>query len=80
VFGHASNSTFAPSAYGFHDLRRGFASMNADRLSAEALQGLMRHKSYATTQLYVNMARQLKQTAEKLHVPECLQSGLEATS
>lgn len=54
--------------------------MNADRLSAEALQGLMRHKSYATTQLYVNMARQLKQTAEKLHVPECLQSGLEATS
>src|SRR5262249_53784901 len=40
--------------YGFHDLRRAFATMNADKLTPDALQALMRHKSYQTTQLYVN--------------------------
>ena len=56
--------------YGFHDLRRAFATMNAETLSAEALQALMRHKSYQTTQRYINMARQLNRSVENLHVPE----------
>lgn len=58
--------------YGFHDLRRAFASMNADRLTADALQALMRHKSYATTQRYINMARQLDSAVDSLFVPDVL--------
>jgi integrase len=58
--------------YGFHDLRRAFATMNADKLSADALQALMRHKSYTTTQLYINMARQMDKAVEALHVPDVL--------
>ncbi|MBT6155803.1 MAG: tyrosine-type recombinase/integrase [Planctomycetaceae bacterium] len=55
--------------YGFHDCRRAFATMNAESLSGNALQALMRHKSYATTQKYISMARHLKQSADKLFVP-----------
>ncbi len=61
--------------YGFHDLRRAFATMNADRLSADALQTLMRHKSYQTTQVYINMARQMKAAVESLHVPDVLKKA-----
>lgn len=32
--------------YGFHDLRRAFATMNAANLTADALQALMQHKDY----------------------------------
>ena len=62
--------------YGFHDLRRAFATMNADKLSADALQALMRHKSYATTQKYINMAWQLDDAVKVLHVPDVLRAGL----
>jgi integrase len=55
--------------YGFHDMRRGFATMNADRLSADALQALMQHKDYQTTQRYINVARQLKPATHGLYVP-----------
>jgi integrase len=61
--------------YGFHDLRRAFATMNADRLTADALQALMRHKSYQTTQRYINMARQLDVAVASLHVPDVLKVG-----
>jgi len=61
--------------YGFHDLRRAFATMNAPKLSADALQALMRHKSYLTTQRYINMARQLDRAVEGLHVPEVLRKA-----
>lgn len=64
--------TPACGRYGFHDFRRAFASMNADKLSAEALQSLMRHKSYQTTQKYISYARQLNQAVEGLYVPEFL--------
>lgn len=58
--------------YGFHDLRRAFATQNAETLSGNALQLLMRHRSYTTTQDYMNMARQINRSAEKLHVPDVL--------
>jgi hypothetical protein len=37
-------------------------------MSADALQHLMRHRSYQTTKLYVAMAQQLKPAVENLHV------------
>jgi integrase len=58
--------------YGFHDLRRAFATMNADRLSADALQKLMRHKSYTTTQVYINLACQMDEAVANLYVPDVL--------
>jgi len=61
--------TDACHRYGFHDIRRAFATMNADRLTGDALQALMRHKSYTTTQRYIAMARQLDQVVGKLYVP-----------
>jgi integrase len=61
--------------YGFHDLRRAFATQNAPALSADALQKLMRHKSYLTTQRYINMAGQLSAAVEVLHVPAALKAA-----
>jgi integrase len=58
--------------YGFHDLRRAFATLNADKLTPDALQALMRHKSYQTTQVYINMTRQMDAAVAGLHVPEVL--------
>lgn len=58
--------------YGFHDLRRGFATYNADRMTADALQALMGHCDYQTTQRYINMSRQLNPAAANLYVPEVL--------
>jgi integrase len=60
------------AVYGFHDLRRAFASMNAARLPAEALQRLMRHRNYTTTQKYINMSRHLDGAVASLEVPEVL--------
>ena len=65
--------------YGFHDLRRAFATMNAARLSADQLQTLMRHKSYQTTQRYINMANQIDEAVVKLHVPDVLKGKGEAS-
>jgi integrase len=56
--------------YGFHDLRRAFATKNAPRLTADALQKLMRHKSYTTTQRYISMATQLDDAVDSLFVPD----------
>ena len=61
--------------YGFHDLRRAFATMNADRLTSNALQALMRHKSYLTTKVYINMSRQLDDAVDSLHVPDVLRKA-----
>jgi integrase len=58
--------------YGFHDLRRAFATQNANRLSPMALQTLMRHKSFQTTQRYINMSQQLDDAVASLHVPDVL--------
>jgi integrase len=61
--------------YGFHDLRRAFATMNAEKLTPDALQHLMRHKSYQTTQLYINMAKQMNPAIEALYVPDVGKRG-----
>jgi integrase len=64
--------TDACHVYGFHDLRRAFATMNADKLTPDALQALMRHRSYSTTQRYIAIARQMDQAVAGLHVPDVL--------
>jgi integrase len=56
--------------YAFHDLRRAFATTNADRLTVDTLQLLMQHKDYQTTQRYISMARQLNPAAQNLFVPD----------
>ena len=61
--------------YGFHDLRRGFGTMNADRMSGDALQRMMRHRNYATTQMYINLSRQMRSAAEDVFVPEVSKTG-----
>jgi integrase len=58
--------------YSWHDFRRAFATLNAGRIGPDALQALMRHKSYATTQVYVAMARQADEGALNVFVPEVL--------
>jgi integrase len=58
--------------YGFHDLRRAFATVNAKKLTADTLQKLMRHKSYLTTKKYINMTDQLAEAVAVLHVPDVL--------
>lgn len=55
--------------YGFHDLRRAFATMNAAGLSVLQLQTLMQHADLTTTRKYVNMAAQLRPAVDMLHVP-----------
>ena len=46
--------------------------MNADKLTPDALQALMRHRSYLTTQKYINMVRQMREAVDRLHVPDVL--------
>lgn len=67
--------TDACHSYGFHDLRRAFATENAAQLPAEALQRLMRHKSYLTTQKYINMTRSSKELTGRLAVPNVPRTG-----
>jgi integrase len=71
---HQHEHTPTCTLYGFHDLRRAFATQNAPRLTADALQKLMRHKSYLTTQRYINMASQLDEAVDALHVPDVLKA------
>lgn len=58
--------------YGFHDLRRGFATMNAGNMDLFELQALMQHKSLTTTQGYVNMSMRLQKPVDNLYVPPVL--------
>ncbi len=55
--------------FGFHDLRRGFATVNAASMNLFELQGLMQHKSLETTRGYVSMAGQLSKAVQNLFVP-----------
>ncbi len=73
--GERHEHTPACHRYGFHDLRRAFATVNAETLSVNALQRLMRHKSYLTTKRYINMAEQATKAVDQLHVPDVLRNG-----
>lgn len=59
----------AGSWYGFHDLRRGFATANASALNLFELQRLMQHQSLETTKGYVGMAKRASNTSSVLFVP-----------
>jgi integrase len=57
--------TDACHVYGFHALRRACATMNAARMTGDALQALMQHRSYLTTQRYIDMASSNSRRREK---------------
>jgi hypothetical protein len=48
--------------------------VNAPRLKPEALQKLMRHKSYSTTLRYINTASQLEDAVKAMPAPPGLPS------
>ena len=64
--------TLSCHVYSFHDFRRAFATVNAPRMKPEALQKLMRHKSYQTTLGYVNLSNQLDDAIRTMPVPDAL--------
>jgi len=59
--------------YGFHDIRRAFATFNAAQMDLFQLQALMQHKSLETTKSYVNMSNRLTDQVKALYVPPILQ-------
>lgn len=58
--------------YGFHALRRGYATLNADTMPAAVLQRKMRHRSFTTTLRYIGLSDKMKAAAEKVYVPDFL--------
>ncbi len=66
--------TDACHRYGFHALRRAYATLNADAMPAAVLQRKMRHRSFTTTLRYIALADKMKKSAERVFVPEFLRS------
>ena len=66
--------------YGFHDLPRGFATVTGKNLGNRALQQMMRHKDYSTTQRYIDLRNQLDGVADLLEVPDIHQPTDRASS
>lgn len=58
--------------YGFHGCRFAFATNNCENMPAVTLQRMMRHKSFSTTQRYINMIGATKDAAANLYVPPAL--------
>lgn len=61
--------------YGFHDLRRGFATENAASMDLFELQKLMQLKSLETTRGYVNIANRLERAVSEIKVPTLRRAG-----
>lgn len=61
--------------YGFHDLRRGFATVNAASMDLFELQALMQHQTLETTRVYVSMAKRLQKPVNNLFVPSLPKIG-----
>lgn len=59
-------------AYGFHSLRRGYATLNADTMPAAVLQRKLRHQSFTITLRHIGLADKMKAAAEKVYVPDFL--------
>ena len=59
--------------YGFHALRRGYATFNAE-LPAPVLQRKMRHRSFKTTLGYIQLADKMKKAADVIYVPAFLEA------
>jgi integrase len=55
--------------YGFHALRRGYATWNADRMPAAVLQKKMRHRSFTTTLRYIGLSDKMKKATETIFIP-----------
>ena len=68
--------TDACYGYGFHDLRRVFASMSAGSLSTDALRALMRHKGRQATMKCANLNPEMDEAIQSLAVPEVSRNGL----
>ena len=61
--------------FGFHALRRGFATANASTLDLFELQRLMMHREISTTRSYVDMAEKMDTAVAKIAVPDsCLEA------
>lgn len=69
IIGRPHECTDACHRYGAHDLRRAYATENADRLPLPTLQKKMRHRDIGTTMRYVEMASKMKKATEAVYVP-----------